>query len=113
MTTKELNEMSINQAAEKILKNYEIAFDPRTELASLALIREALERGLLETSDLDEPMLLIARLGMSPELAMSLMTETELGDEKIRMELSETLETAAAAILTEIVSEIRARQPSR
>ena len=40
---------------------------------------------------------------------MSLMTESELGEEKFEIELSETLEAAAAEILEEIVAGIKAR----
>ena len=96
-------------AVERILKQYQIPFNPSTELASLALIREALERGLLSTGELQEPLLLIAKLSANPELAMSLMTESELGEEKFEIELSETLEAAAAEILEEIVAGIKAR----
>ncbi len=52
---------------------------------------------------------LIAKLSANPELAMSLMTETDLGEEKFEMALSETLEEAAAEILEEIVASIEAR----
>ena len=38
---------------------------------------------------------------------MSLMTESESGEEKFEMELSETLEEAAAEILEEIVASIK------
>ncbi|MCL5405189.1 MAG: hypothetical protein M1398_00425, partial [Deltaproteobacteria bacterium] len=109
MNVKELNEASINQQSKRILKKYEIPFDESTNLASLVLIWAALDRNLLDTRALDEPMLLITSLLKNPELAMSLMTETDLGDEKIEMELSETLEEAAGQILVEILAEIRAR----
>ena len=109
MNVKELNEASINQQSKRILKKYEIPFDPSTNLASLVLIWAALDRDLVDTRAIDEPMLLLAALGKNPELAMSLMTESELGDEKMEMELSETLEEAAAEMLEEILAGIRAR----
>jgi DNA mismatch repair ATPase MutS len=109
MNVEQFNEESINQQSIGILKQYQIPFDPLRQLASLVLIREALERGLLETGELQEPLLLIAKLSANPELAMSLMTETDLGEEKFEMTLSETLEEAAAEILEEIVASIKAR----
>ena len=109
MTVKELNEASINQQSKRILKNYEIPFDPSTNLASLVLIWAALERDLLDTRALDEPMLLLGALRENPELAMDLMTKTDLGEDKFELELSETLEEAASQMLEEILAGIRAR----
>jgi Ni,Fe-hydrogenase maturation factor len=100
------NEASLNQQSTRILEQYQIPFDPSTELAGLALIREALERGLLETGEIQEPLLLIAKLSANLELAMSLMTESEPGVE-FEMELSDTLEEAAAEILEEIMASIK------
>ncbi len=105
MNVSKFNEEALNQQSMKILTQYQIPFNPSTELASLALIREALERGLLGTGKIHEPLLLIAKLSANPELAMSLMTESEPGVE-FEMELSETLEEAAAQILEEIVASI-------
>src|SRR5208283_1889092 len=106
MNVSRLNEAPLNQQSMKILKQYRIPFNPTTELAGLALIREALERGLLETGEIQEPLLLIAKLSANPELAMSLMTESEPGVE-FEMELSDTLEEAAAEILEEIMASIK------
>ena len=86
MNVEQFNEESINQQSIKILKQYQIPFDPSRQLASLVLIREALERGLLETGELQEPLLLIAKLAANPELAMSLMTESDSGEEKFEMD---------------------------
>ena len=111
MNVEQFNEESINQQSIRILKQYQIPFDPSRQLASLVLIREALERGLLETGELQEPLLLIAKLAANPELAMSLMTESDTGDEYLEMELSETLEAAAAEILEEIVASDKIENP--
>ena len=59
-----------------------------------------------ETGEIQEPLLLIAKLSANPELAMSLMTESEPGVE-FEMELSDTLEEAAAQILEEIMASIK------
>ena len=108
MNVREFNEVSLNRQSAEVLKRYRIPFDPSTELASLVLIREALERNLLETGEIEEPLLLMAKLSANPEWAMSLMTESEPGVE-LEMELSETLEEAAAQILEEIVASIKAK----
>ena len=108
MNVSTFNEAAINQESMKILKRYRVPFNPATELAALALIREALERNLLDTGVIEEPLLLIAKLAANPQLAMSLMTESEPGVE-FEMELSETMEEAAAQILEEILASIKAR----
>lgn len=107
MSVRKLNEAPLNRQSAEILKRYRIPFDPSTELASLVLIREALERNLLETGEIEEPLLLMAKLSANPEWAMSLMTESEPGVE-FEIELSEKLEEAAAQILEEIVASIKA-----
>ncbi|MGC8494191.1 MAG: hypothetical protein ACP5SH_20900 [Syntrophobacteraceae bacterium] len=110
MTVKELNEASINRQSKRILKKYGIPFDEATNLASLVLIWAAMEQDLVDTRALDEPTLLVAALRENPELAMTLMTKTDLGEEKFEIELAETLEEAAAEILEEILAAVRARE---
>ena len=107
MNVSTYNEASINQQSMKILRQSRIVYNPATELTALVLIREALERNLLDTGEIQEPLLLIAKLEANPELAMSLMTESEPGVE-FQMELSETLAEAAAQILEEIVASAKA-----
>lgn len=107
MNVRELNEAPLNQQSMKILKNYQIPFNPSIQLASLTLIQAALDLNLLETGEIEEPLLLTAKLQANPELAMELMTESEPGVQ-FEMILSETLEEAAAQILEEIVASMRA-----
>ena len=107
MNVSAYNADSLNQQAAKILKQSGIPFNPETELAALVLIREALERNLLETTALPEPLLLIAKLAANPTWAMLLMTETEPGV-SFEMTLPDSLEEAAAEILEEIVASLRA-----
>ncbi len=108
MSVREFNEALLNRQSAEILKRYRIPFDPSTELASLVLIREALERNLLETGEIEEPLLLMAKLSANPEWAMSLMTESEPGVE-FEIKLSEKPEEAAAQVLEEIVASIKAK----
>jgi hypothetical protein len=108
MTVNTYNSDPLNQQAATILMKYGIPFDPRTELAALVLIREALDRNLLETPTIPEPMLLIAKLSANPSLAMMLMTESEPGV-TFETTLPETLEEAAATILEELVASLMAQ----
>jgi hypothetical protein len=110
MTVALFNQQSLNQQAAEILNQHRVPYDQETELAALVLIRTALEKELLDVETIQEPELLIAKLAADPALAMSLMTETEPGDE-FSMELSETLAEAAAEILEEIVASLTARTP--
>src|SRR5574343_586181 len=110
MTVNIFNQHPINRQAAQILRQYQIPFNPETELAALALVRTALERNLLETGPIPEPLLLIAKLAAQPKIAMSLMTESEPGVE-FEIELSETLEEAAAEILEELVASLQATVP--
>lgn len=112
MNVSTLNENLINQQSLQILKQYQIPCNPATELAALVVVREALERNLLDTGEIQEPLLLIAKLAANPPLAMTLMTESEPGVE-FQMELSETLEEAAAQILEEIVASVKATKPEQ
>jgi hypothetical protein len=117
-TFSEYNKHPLNQQAMRILETHQIRashghepFNPKTELASLVLIQEALERNLLDTGEIEEPELLIAKLAANPELAMTLMTESEPGVE-FSLELPESLEEAAAVILEEIVASLKALPPT-
>jgi len=112
MTVTTYNKDPLNQQAATILAKYGIPYDPKTELAALVLIREALERNLLETPTIPEPLLLIAKLSANPALAMRLMTESEPGV-TFEITLPETLEEAAAAILEELVASLRAQPALR
>ena len=110
MIVSEFNQTSLNQQSKQILDQNQIPFNPETELAALVLVRTALERNLLETGPIQEPLLLIAKLAARPQLAMGLMTESEPGME-FELILSETLAEAAAEILEEIVASLKATVP--
>src|SRR5512137_218777 len=110
MIVSKFNQTSLNQQSKQILDQNQIPFNPETELAALVLVRTALERNLLETGPIQEPLLLIAKLAASPQLAMAVMTESEPGME-FELILSETLEEAAAEILEEIVASLKATVP--
>lgn len=110
MIVNKFNQHPINQQSKRILKQNLIPFNPETELVALVLVRTALELNLLETGPIQEPLLLIAKLAARPQLAMALMTESEPGVE-FELDLSETLELAAAEILEEIVASLKATMP--
>lgn len=112
MNISQFNQNPLNQQSLKILDQNQIAFNQETDLAALTLVRTALESNLLETGTIEEPLLLISKLAVLPELAMSLMTESEPGI-KYEVDLSETesLEEAAAMILEEIVASLKATEP--
>jgi len=109
----------LNQQAAQILRRYDIPFHPATELASLALIRVALERGLLETRTIPEPLRLIAHLSRHPDQAMEWLTQAEPATDPatdpamtFEIELPPSLEGAAATLLEEIVASQRAATPT-
>lgn len=104
------NLTSLNQQAAAILKDSRIPFAPTDELAALVLVRSAIERGQIEIPTLPEPLLLIAKLQADPDLAMSLMTESEPGV-SFEIMLPPTIEEAAATILEELVASLTARTP--
>jgi malonyl CoA-acyl carrier protein transacylase len=108
MNVSQFNQHQLNQQSQEILAQNKIHFNQETELAALVLVRMALESNLLET-EIEEPLLLIAKLSALPELAMSLMTESEPGI-KYEVDLSEgvSLGEAAAMILEEIVASLEA-----
>src|SRR5664280_1148900 len=110
MIVSTFNQHQLNQQSTKILSLNQIPFNPETELAALVLVRTALERNLLETGQIQEPLLLIAKLAAQPQWAMVLMTESEPGME-FELVLSETLEEAAAEILEELVASLKGTVP--
>lgn len=103
-----LNRHSLNQRAAEILTQTHFRWSSMTELASLALIRHALERGVLDCRRaIAEPEWLLATLQARPEQAMRLMTETDLG-ESFEIDLDDDPDEAARQILEEIIASIRA-----
>ena len=106
------NEEPLNQQAAAILKASGIPYNPNSEIAALVLIREAVERNLLEIEAIPEPTLLVAKLAANPAWAMALMTESEPGV-KFTMGLANSLPEAAAQIMEEIIASLEAiPQPS-
>jgi hypothetical protein len=103
-----LNLHPLNIQCQAILANNSIQVNLTQELAALALLREALERNLLVTPNLHEPLLLIAKMASDPKLAMKMMTESEEGME-FSLELTPSLADAAAEILEEIQASLLAR----
>ncbi|MBK1725263.1 hypothetical protein [Thiocystis violacea] len=102
---------ALNQRSREILSANAIPWSPRIELASLALIRDALDRGALDCHRaIQEPELLLAKLQARPEEAMRLilMTENELGEPFEIDDLDDDPIQAAAQLLEEIVASIRA-----
>ena len=75
-----LNSQPLNRQAADILSRHKIPWSPAQEIAALALLRQALEKGALETPTIEEPMLLMARLEANPEEAMRLLTESAPGE---------------------------------
>lgn len=112
MNVSQFNQSPLNQQSIKILTQNQIPFNQESELAALVLVREVIESNLLETETLEEPLLLIAKLAALPELAMSLMTESEPGvNYEVDLSESESLEEAGAMILEEIVASLKATVP--
>jgi len=102
------NAHNLNQQSAALLRAARIPFDPNHELASLALIRYALAKNLLETSPaLQEPDLLLEKLAAHPDQAMALMTESEPGVE-FPLTLEPSLPEAAAQLLEEILASLKA-----
>lgn len=115
MSVQEYHPHPLNQQAAQILRRYDIPFNPATELASLALIRVALERGLLETPTIPEPLRLIAHLSRHPDQAMAWLTQAEPATDPamtFEIELPPSLAEAAATLLEEIVASQRAATPT-
>jgi hypothetical protein len=111
MNISQFNLNPLNQQSIKILMQNQIPFNQELELAALVLARRALASNLLETG-IEEPLLLIDKLTALPELAMSLMTESEPGITfKLDLSEAESLEEAAAMILEEIVASLKATVP--
>jgi len=103
-----LNSQSLNRQAADILSNNRMPWTPAQEVAALALLRHALQKGTLETPTIAEPMLLLARLEADPEEAMRLLTESAPG-ETYPIDLDPDPDQAAAQLLEEIVASLRAQ----
>jgi hypothetical protein len=105
-----LNAQLLNQRAAEILSHHRIPWTPGQEVAALALVRHALQRGVLQTPTIEEPMLLLARLEADPGEAMRLLTESAPG-EIYAIELDRDPDQAAAQLLEEILASLRAQSP--
>ena len=103
-----LNSQPLNQQAANILLRKRMPWNPAQEVAALALLRHALQKGTLETPTIEEPMLLLARLEANPEEAMRLLTESAPG-ETYPIDLDPDPDQAAAQLLEEIVASLRAQ----
>ena len=103
-----LNSQSLNRQAADILSNNRMPWTPAQEVAALALLRHALQKGTLETPTIAEPMLLLARLEADPEEAMRLLTESAPGETYL-IDLDPDPDQAAAQLLEEIVASLRAQ----
>lgn len=103
-----LNGQPLNRQAADILSRHKIPWTPAREVAALALLRQALDKGALETPTIEEPMLLLARLEANPEEAMRLLTESAPG-EVYEIALDPDPDQAAAQLLEEIVASLRAQ----
>lgn len=106
-----MNNREPNLQAARILAAHQIPWSRRSQLASLALIRHALEAGDIEAPTISEPLLLLAKLSYRPEEAMRLMTTTDLG-EPFEIELDDDPAEAAAQLLQEILASITALAPT-
>jgi hypothetical protein len=106
--TARLNSQPLNQQAADILSRNRMPWSPEQEVAALALLRQALEKGALETPTIEEPMLLLARLEADPQEAMRLLTESAPG-ETFEIDLDPDPDQAAAQLLEEIVASLRAQ----
>jgi hypothetical protein len=103
-----LNSQPLNRQAADILSRHKMRWSPAQAIAALALLRQALEKGVLETPTIEEPMLLLARLEADPEEAMRLLTESAPG-ETYQIDLDPDPDQAAAQLLEEIVASLRAQ----
>jgi hypothetical protein len=103
-----LNSQSLNRQAADILARNRMPWNPDQAVAALALLRHALQTGVLETPTIAEPMLLLARLEADPEEAMRLLTESAPGETYL-IDLDPDPDQAAAQLLEEIVASLRAQ----
>jgi hypothetical protein len=103
-----LNSHALNQQATDILSRNRMPWNPDQEVAALALLRHALQKDVLETPTIEEPMLLLARLEADPAEAMRLLTESAPG-ETYPIDLEPDPDQAAAQLLEEIVASLRAQ----
>jgi hypothetical protein len=100
----------LNQQAARILRDQRIPFDPFTELAILTLVRSVIEQNQLEIRAIPEPLLLVTKLQANPDLAMSLVTESEPGI-PFQITLPPDIVEAAAVLLEEIIASLKATAP--
>jgi hypothetical protein len=105
-----LNSQPLNRQVADILTRHGIPWTPGQEVAALALVRHALQGGLLQTPTVEEPMLLLARLEADPGEAMRLLTESAPG-EVYEIDLDQEPDQAAAQLLEEILASLRAQSP--
>ena len=103
-----INSQPLNRQAADILARSQMPWSPAREVAALALLRHALQKGSLEMPTIAEPMLLLARLEADPEEAMRLLTESAPG-ETYRIDLDPDPDQAAAQLLEELVASLRAQ----
>jgi hypothetical protein len=111
LNVQELNMLEPNTQARAILSKHQIPWSPRSELASLALIRHALTQGSLATPTIPEPELLLAKLAANPAQAMRLLTESAPG-ETFEIHLEDDPTEAASQLLEEIIASIRSLSPT-
>lgn len=105
-----LNLHSLNRRSAEILEASHLAWSPASELASVALIRYALESSALEMRTIEEPELLLAKLQAHPQETMHLLTQTDLG-EPFEIDLDSNPIQAAAQLLEEILASLSALSP--
>jgi hypothetical protein len=105
-----LNSQPLNRQAAEILSHHRISWTPGQEVAALALVRHALQRGVLQTPTIEEPMLLLVRLEADPAETMRLLTESAPG-EVYTIDLDRDPDQAAAQLLEEILASLRAQSP--
>jgi hypothetical protein len=105
-----LNSQPLNRQIADILSHHRIPWTPGQEVAALALVRYALQRGVLQTPTIEEPMLLLARLEADPGETMRLLTESAPG-EVYAIDLDRDPDQAAAQLLEEILASLRAQSP--
>ena len=107
----QLNQHSLNRRSAEILRANAIAWSPATELASVALMRHALEADALILRTVAEPDLLLAQIQANPEQTLELLTQTSLG-EPFEINLDPNPIQAAAQLLEELLASLTALSPA-
>jgi hypothetical protein len=105
-----LNLHDLNRRSAEILEAGHLPWSPASELASVALIRHALETSAVEIRAIEEPDLLLAKLQAHPQETMHLLTQTDLG-EPFEIDLDSNPIQAATQLLEEILASLRALSP--